>query len=1312
MFLKAGLCLATLLMLAAGTTTAQCVSDPVLPASLQFDVDYLFAGLDRSLGGQFPQWLSRYNARNTTDPSPAFAGEDNCQNGIPDDDHLDLLGAILDGEPAGTVLSGLSPANVTDIRSSFAANRAKVRPDLTLTIVFVSVNIIDEIDKDDPTFGESLQDLVAAYMTIGDAESVTYIGNLLITLGEIFIEKGVQSGAIPSIVEGLVKDTLRTTVTGNFVATRYACFGDAPGASKPNLLGDTGSANGSGTTNEAAFAQAGGNRQAWLVNRGVALPPIQIVSPPAALSVATGAPATLSAVLAGGNEDSLAYDWKRVDATGATTRAATTQSLAFQYALPENSGDYALYACDGTWIRASLPAGLNVTPGAFRITTQPQGASRFLGQGYALSVTVRGGTAVPVYQWYFGTDPGNLQPVPAANGSQLVLQDLTFDDSGYYQARITGEENEVPTTLTSATVQVTVTNTPDVIAPQVTLLGANPLVVECGEAFSDPGATAMDDRDGDLTPLISVSGSVDTSRTGITTLIYRARDSANNTGQATRVVQVKDTTAPVLSLFGGDEIIVPCKVAFVDPGFAAEDACAGDLTDEVEVSGTINTAVTGTYLRSYSVSDVAGNTVEALRTVHVADTTPPVLGLLGGSTVVVECGGAYLEPGFTATDSCEGNLSGSVAVNGSADLNTPGDYTLTYTATDGAGNTTQVQRTVAVRDRAAPVLTLLGAATVTLECGGAFNEPGFTAMDACAGDLTAQVQVGGALDIHRTGDYPRQYTVTDAAGNQATASRTIKVVDTVPPVITLNGANPLVLACGQAYSEPGATAQDGCQGVISAGSITISGAVDTSTAGLYTRTYRARDRAGNLAEATRTVQVLESASPEITLLGDNPLVLACGAGFTDPGATAASACAGDLTADVVPESNVNPEAPGSYTVTYRLASLGENSPAVVRSVLVQDLVAPVLSLIGPQTLHVACGGSFADPGANAEDACEGDLSDSVVVSGAADVGAPGTYTLTYRVIDGSGNQSEITRTVEVADDAPPTITLEGDEAVSIGCDETFTDPGASAEDACEGPLEVSVTGAVAEGIPGTYTLTYRATDSAGNAAQSERTVTIQDTGPPRLTLLGDADIVLACGEAFGDPGASAEDSCDGTVPAGASIPDGLAIGLPGEYTVVYTAVDAAGNSGTASRRVVIQNNCAIRISRQPQSLSLYVGMEARLLVAATGGSGALNYRWWKDGTELDAPDAPQLVVANLRLEDGGEYTCVVSDGATSLATEPATLAVFERPAAGQHAGDSNGDWSMNLSEVLRIIQFFNVGSLQCSPGTEDGFAPGTGDTAC
>jgi len=160
-------------------------------------------------------------------------------------------------------------------------------------------------------------------------------------------------------------------------------------------------------------------------------------------------------------------------------------------------------------------------------------------------------------------------------------------------------------------------------APVLHLNGLNPLPVECCGVFTDPGATAQDEDLGDITSLITVTGSVDSHTVGAYTLTYSVSNGYTTT-TAERTVNVVDTTPPLLSLTGGTPMTVEVGGTFTDPGATAEDACAGTLTGSIVISGGVDTAHVGTYQITYAVSD-GYNTSSVTRTVYVVDTTPPVM---------------------------------------------------------------------------------------------------------------------------------------------------------------------------------------------------------------------------------------------------------------------------------------------------------------------------------------------------------------------------------------------------------------------------------------------------------------------------------------------------------------------------------------------------------------------------------------------------------------------------------------------------------------------------------------------------------------
>ena len=311
-------------------------------------------------------------------------------------------------------------------------------------------------------------------------------------------------------------------------------------------------------------------------------------------------------------------------------------------------------------------------------------------------------------------------------------------------------------------------------------------------------------------------------------------------------------------------------------------------------------------------------------------------------------------------------------------------------------------------------------------------------------------------------------TVMDSSNNSTTVNTTFTVTDTMPPVITLNGANPITVECHTSFTDPGATAHDACAGDFAA---TASGVVDVNTPGSYTLTYNASDTSGNPAIAvTRTVNVVDTIAPVITLNGANPMTVECHTSFTDPGATALDSCAGNRPVTVT--GNVNVNVPGVYTLTYMASDNSGHTTTATRTVNVVDTTAPTLSLNGQtislwppnhkyQTINVT---NFV---VSASDGCDGTvtinnvviskvtsdelenssgdgntLNDIVIAANCKSVqlrserdgGGDGrVYTITFRVKDASGNATTKTANVVVphsnsgggAIDSGPRYTVNG-----------------------------------------------------------------------------------------------------------------------------------------------------------------------------------------------------------------------------------------------------------------------------------------------
>ena len=184
----------------------------------------------------------------------------------------------------------------------------------------------------------------------------------------------------------------------------------------------------------------------------------------------------------------------------------------------------------------------------------------------------------------------------------------------------------------------------DASAPVISLLGDNPLEIVVGDPYVEPGATALDDVDGDISANIVIDASaVNTAVEDSYTVTYNVSDAAGNpAAEVTRTVNVvaaPDTTPPVITLVGDDPLEVALGDPYVEPGASALDDVDGDISANIVIDASaVNTAVEDSYTVTYNVSDAAGNpAVEVTRTVTVTvgpDTSPPVVTLTDPSGAV------------------------------------------------------------------------------------------------------------------------------------------------------------------------------------------------------------------------------------------------------------------------------------------------------------------------------------------------------------------------------------------------------------------------------------------------------------------------------------------------------------------------------------------------------------------------------------------------------------------------------------------------------------------------------------------------------
>ncbi|QUH31792.1 DUF4073 domain-containing protein [Vallitalea guaymasensis] len=795
-------------------------------------------------------------------------------------------------------------------------------------------------------------------------------------------------------------------------------------------------------------------------------------------------------------------------------------------------------------------------------------------------------------------------------------------------------------------------------APVITLVGNVSEEVTYGGTYTDAGATALDNRDGDISENIVVTitkngenvGEVSTNEPGTYIYHYNVSDEkGNEADEVTRTVVVKeDEKAPVITLVGNDNEEVTYGGTYVDAGATAYDNRDGDITEDIvvtitksgEVVDKLTTNEPGTYIYHYNVSDEKGNEAdEVTRTVVVKDDEEaPVITLVGNVSEEVTYGGTYTDAGVTALDNRDGDISENIVVTitkngenvGEVSTNEPGTYIYHYNVTDEKGNQAQeVIRTVVVKDdEEAPVITLVGNASEEITYGGTYVDAGATAYDNRDGDISENIVVtitkdGSLVDeisTNEPGTYIYHYNVSDEKGNEADeVTRTIVVKeDEEAPVITLTGNDNEEVTYGGTYVDEGATALDNRDGDITENivvTITKDGslvdAISTNEPGTYIYHYNVSDEKGNEAnEVTRTVVVKDDEeAPVITLVGNDNEEVTYGGTYTDAGATAYDNRDGDITEDIVVTITkegslidaISTVIPGTYIYHYNVSDeKGNQAEEVIRTVIVkEDEEAPVITLVGNTSEEITYGGTYVDAGATALDNRDGDITENIVVTitkngievPKVDEEDPGTYIYHYNVTDEKGNEAdEVTRTVVVKEDEEaPVITLVGNASEEVTYGGAYVDAGATALDNRDGDISenivVTITkngesvGEVSTNEPGTYIYHYNVSDEKGNQAQEvTRTVVVkEDEEAPVITLVGNASEEVAYGGTYVDAGATAYDNRDGdltedivvTITKSGEVVDKLITNVPGTYIYHYNVSDEKGNEADEVTRTIV-----------------------------------------------------------------------------------------------------------------------------------------------
>jgi uncharacterized repeat protein (TIGR01451 family) len=253
-------------------------------------------------------------------------------------------------------------------------------------------------------------------------------------------------------------------------------------------------------------------------------------------------------------------------------------------------------------------------------------------------------------------------------------------------------------------------------------------------------------------------------------------------------------------------------------------------------------------------------------------------------------------------------------------------------------------------------------------------------------------------------------------------------------------------------------------------------------------------------------------------------------------------------------------------------------------------------------------------------------------------------------------------TLTVYDTLAPVITLNGADPIFVELGGAFTDPGATALDACAGSVPAIASGNVNLNTVGTNLVAYTATDGNGNTNTATRAVIVRDTTPPtilwaftNLVLAADTNCSAAMPDVTGTNFVRATD-LSGTLTI-SQIPTNAAVLPLGTNLVVISVRDASGNTAYSTNAIVVQDQSPPVFVLEPQSQTNFVGGSASFSAGATACT-PVALQWFFQNKSVSGATNSLLVLANLESVNAGNYFAVASSGGGSATSAVASLTVL------------------------------------------------------
>ncbi|UKN00093.1 HYR domain-containing protein [Paracrocinitomix mangrovi] len=809
--------------------------------------------------------------------------------------------------------------------------------------------------------------------------------------------------------------------------------------------------------------------------------------------------------------------------------------------------------------------------------TAPVGADNCPGSVTAMTAGQASGTIFPI-----GTTTVTYQVTDASGNTAQCSFDVTVND------------NEAPTI--SCPADITLSNDG----------GA------CGAIVFYSQPTFNDNCPGSTLTLTAGQASGTLFPIGTTTVTYQVTDASGNTASCSFNVTINDVenpsiTCPTNITVNNDPGLCGAVVSYTTP--VGTDNCPGVVTSMIAGQPTGTVFPIGTTTVTYQAVDASGNTSQCSFNVTVIDNENPTITCPADITVNNDpgiCGATVTYTAPVGLDNCPGSTTTMIAGLASGSLFPIGTTIVTYQVTDASGNTSQCSFNIAVLDSENPTITCPADITVnniTNVCGATVTYTSPVGIDNCPGATTVMTtgSISGAL--FPVGVTTQTFVVTDASGNTAQCTFDVTVLDVQNPVINCPAdiiVNNDPGSCGAivTYTIPNGT--DNCPGattIITAGQ--ASGTL--FPIGTTTVTYQVTDASGNSTTCSFDVTVNDNENPAITCpanitVNNDPGV--CGALVTYTTPTGTDNCPGSTTTMIAGQASGTVFPIGTTTVTYEVVDATGNSTTCSFDVTVIDSEFPTVSCPANITVNNdlgVCGAVVTYIAPVGADNCPGSTTTMIAGQGSGSVFPIGTTTVTFEVIDASGNTTTCSFDVIVIDNENPTISCPADIIVNndpgvCGAIVNYTTPIGS--DNCPASVTIMTTGLASGSVfpIGTTTVTYEVTDASGNIASCSFDVTVNDNEAPTITC--PADITVnndpgVCGAIVTYTLPNGLDNCPG---ATTILTAGQASGTlfpVGTTTVSYQVTDASGNTASCSFDIIVIDNEVPTITCPPDQNDFY-----------------------------------------------------------------------------------------------------------------------------